>query len=260
MLQLPRIEWFFLAAITTLTAVLAAKLFWTGLFRTYRAFAAFLVFSVARVLLMGGVKFNAGQYMSFFMITESVQLFLYVLMTMEFYGLIFRQFPGIRKVSQYALAGSLVAATVVSFLTLSADLGDRARYTLSALDQFMVAERGVVSSMVLLILLMTAFLAYYPVPLPRNLVAHSAIFAVFFLSKSTLILYRNLTGASMDRVYSLAIMGVAGACLCTWFALLRRSGEEIAVVVGHMWDRSEEQRLIAQLKGVNSALARLSRE
>lgn len=260
MLQLPRIEWFLLAAITTLTAVLAAKLFWTGLFRTYRAFTAFLVFSVARVLLLSGVKFSAAEYMSFFMITESVQLVLYVLITLEFYGLVFRQYPGIWKLSQWALGASLIVAIGVAFLTLSADMGARPGYELTALDHFMIAERGVLSSIVLLILLMTAFLAYYPVPLPQNLVTHSHVFAIFFLTKSALILYRNLTGASMDRVFSLAIMGVAGACLCTWIVKLRRSGEETAVVVGHLSDRNEEQRLMAQLKGVNSALARLSRE
>jgi len=32
------------------------------------------------------------------------------------------------------------------------------------------------------------------------------------------------------------------------------------VVVGRLSDREEEERLIAQLKGVNSALARMTRE
>ncbi len=259
MFQLPRTEWIFLAAITTLTAVLAAKLFWTGLFRVYRAFAAFLVISVVRVVALTMMTPNAAEYVTFYIVTESIQLILYILIVMELYGLIFRQYPGIRTGSQWALGSALMASMVVAFLSLSPDMGARlARGT--AFDQLMVAERGIVSSMVLLILLVTAFLAWYPVRLPHNLVVHSGVFAVYFLSKSALILYRNLTGVAADRTISLVVMGLAGLCLCLWIVKLQRIGETSTVVVGRLSDREEEERLIAQLKGVNSALARMTRE
>ena len=260
MLQLPRTEWYFLAVITLLTAVLAAKLFSNGLFRTYRAFTTFLVVSVLRVVLMRFFTFSPSLYRDFFITTEAIQLVLYVWMVMELYSLIFRNYPGIRTASQIALGAALLLALVVSFLSLSSDMAARAKPTISILDQFMIAERGVISSMVILILLITAFLAYYPVPLPSNLILHSAVFAVYFLSKSALILFRNLTGSSVDRFLSLSVMGLAGICLVIWFAGMRKAGEQSSLIVGHRWDPREEQRLVAQLKGMNSALARISRE
>lgn len=260
MLELPRMEWLSLAAITLLTAVLAAKLFWVRLASSYPAFTAFLVFSVARVVVLGLVKMGPTMYRYYYIGTEAVQLGLYILMVLELYRHVFNQYPGIRTVSQWVLGGALAASLVVSFLTLSADMAGRPRLPLAMLDQFMIAERGVVSTLVLMMLVVTAFLAYYPVRLPLNLVVHSGVFAVYFLSKSGMILYRNITAEKIDRTISLGIMGLAGICLCTWLVMLSRKGEAKSTVVGHLWDRGEEERLIAQLKGVNSALARMSRE
>ena len=260
MLQLPRTEWYFLTVITLLTAVLAVKLFSNGLFRTYRAFTTFLVISVLRVVVLRFFTLSPVAYRDFYIVTEAMQLVLYVWMVMELYRLVFRNYPGIRTASQVALGAALLAALVVSFLSLSSEMAARSKPNMTVLDQFMVAERGVVSSMVLLILLITGFLVYYPVPLPSNLIVHSAVFAVYFLSKSALILYRNITGGTADRMLSLSVMGLAGICLCIWATLLRKSGEQQAVVVGHSWNPDEEERLIGQLKGMNSALARISRE
>ncbi|MBS1829964.1 MAG: hypothetical protein JST93_31990 [Acidobacteria bacterium] len=260
MLQLPRTEMYFLTAITLLTAALAVKLFSTGLFRTYRAFTTFLVISVLRVAVMATVTLSPTRYRDFFIATESLHLILYVWIVMELYSLTFRKYDGIRTASQLAMGGALLVSLVLSFLSLSTDMAARSKPTIAILDQFMIAERGVVSTMVILILIITAFLAYYPVPLPSNLILHSAVFAIYFLSKSALILYRNLTGASADRFISLGVMGLAGLCLCIWIAGLRQAGEQTAIIVGHRWDPSEAERLIAQLKGMNSALARISRE
>ncbi|MFN7938899.1 MAG: hypothetical protein U0R19_36560 [Bryobacteraceae bacterium] len=260
MLQLPQMEMYFLTAITLLTAVLAVKLFSNGLFRTYRAFTTFLVISVLRVIVMRTVTLSPIRYRDFFIATESIQLVLYVWIVMELYSLTFRKFDGIRTASHLAMGSALLVSLLLSFLSLSTDMAARAKPSIALLDQFMIAERGVVFTMVLLILLITAFLVYFPVPLPSNLILHSAVFAVYFLSKSALILYRNLSGSTADRMVSLGVMGLAGLCLCTWIAAMRPAGESSSLIVGHLWDPAEEQRLIAQLKGVNSALARISRE
>ncbi|MBL8178697.1 MAG: hypothetical protein JNK48_28745 [Bryobacterales bacterium] len=259
MLELPKAEWYLLAAITLLTGVLAAKLFYVGLAGRYRAFTVFLVFSVARVVVMGVVKMDAAVYRHFYIGTELVQLVLYVSMVVELYRLVFEQYTGIRNVAVWTLRGALAVALVISFLSLSADMGGRKHVAMSLLDGFMMAERGVISTLVLVLVAMTGFLAYFPITLPVNLVVHSGVFAVYFLSKSALILYRNVVG-TVDRGMSLSIMVLAGMCLCTWIVLLRRRGEALSKVVGRPWNRSEEERLIAQLKGVNSALARMTRE
>jgi hypothetical protein len=162
--------------------------------------------------------------------------------------------------SRWVFAGAMTLALVVAFWTLSLEVNARARAHWTPLEQLTVLERGVLSTLVLLIVLMTAFLVWFPVRLPVNLGWHAMVFSLYFLSKSSLILYRNITGSAVDRSVSLAVMGLAGVCLSIWIIMLKPSGESASIVMGHRWDQAEERRLIAQLKDVNSALTKMARQ
>jgi hypothetical protein len=116
-------------------------------------------------------------------------------------------------------------------------------------------ERTVMSSLVVFLLLASAFLVYYPVPLGRNVVVYLIGYALYFSTKATLAFINNL-GYTENRALSTLDMGVALVCLICWLFALSRRGEEKRLVVGHQWNPADEQKLRAQLDAINASLLR----
>ena len=114
-------------------------------------------------------------------------------------------------------------------------------------------------SLVLFVLLVSAFLVYYPVPLGRNVIVYSMGYAVFFLTRAAVTLLLNL-GQNWARPLSDVAMAVSVACLILWIFALRRAGENKRVVVGHQWNPGDNQRLLARLDAINTSLLRSGRK
>jgi hypothetical protein len=280
-------------AVAALSALLAASLWTRGLARLYPVFTFFLAYGALRSLIVATVKFSSTAYAYFFIITELVQMTLYVLMLLELYGLVFDKFPGIRAASRLALSVALGVSILLSAVSLAPEMAaneKRRNDNLKSsknkqsvtpekalpksgqskpqpsgqdrrwlLDLFMISERGILLSLVLMILAMSAFLGWYPIDLPRNVIVHSMVFAAFFVSKAIIILYRNIGHYQVGLEWRCAVMVVGVVCLLIWMGGLRKAGEMARVKVAP-WNRENERELVAQLKGINAALGRLARE
>jgi hypothetical protein len=102
------------------------------------------------------------------------------------------------------------------------------------------------------------FLAYFPVPLARNVRVHLCVFAVYFAVRTGLSFVRSVFGpewAPTINVFS-HLLGIA--CLVAWTALLARLGE-ITPLVRHSHPASDA-RLLAQLESINDTLLRSTRK
>lgn len=123
----------------------------------------------------------------------------------------------------------------------------------------LIVDRVVVVALVVLVLLITAFLVYYPIPLSKNTVVYSLGFAVYFLAKAGGRVVENVSGNWYGQV-NLLLVVVPTACLIYWILALNQKGEEKTVVVGHRWNPGSEERLLAQLKEINASLLRAARK
>jgi hypothetical protein len=105
-----------------------------------------------------------------------------------------------------------------------------------------------------LLLVFTGFLAYFPVPVNRNLVVHTRIFACYFLFKTALLVFRNVV--SEDYLYSLNILMqvLSTITLMAEALLLTRQGETVKALTSRRSDPEVEGRLIAQLDAINRTL------
>jgi hypothetical protein len=113
--------------------------------------------------------------------------------------------------------------------------------------------------LLILILLITGFVLYYPVPLGRNIPVYLIGYAVYFVTNATTIFIRNL-GHYWSRPISDVQMVVYFTCLLFWLFALNRAGETKRVVVGHHWSPSDERKLLAQLEAINDSLLRSARK
>lgn len=112
--------------------------------------------------------------------------------------------------------------------------------------------------MLIFLLVMSAFMAWFPVRMTRNGALYVAGFVVYFLSRATGLLLTNLA-PRFQASFDIAMLSVSFACLMVWLFALRRKGEETTVVTGASRDPARVQHLTRQLDAMNARLAAVAR-
>jgi hypothetical protein len=234
--------------------ILCVRLFREGLHRIYPYFFLYLVLELLQTLIPFWVPLPSRAYRDLFVLSQTLIVVFYALVVLELYSVILRNREGIARIARRFIAVTLVLAILAATLLLRLE-----RNTATMTGYLFAFERTVMLSLVLSVLLIGAFLVYYPVPLGRNVIVYMAGYAALFLTATTVTLIQNL-GYFWDRLLGGVNMGVFVACLIFWLMMLNRQGENQRVVVGHQWNPSDEPRLIAQLDAINATLLRSGRK
>lgn len=239
--------------------VLLLRLGTMGLAKSYRFFCLYLLVRLVKtsalLFLDRSTDAYGWTYVSFVPITG----ILVVLVVLELYGLVLRDHPGIVTLGRWVVSGGLVLAFVIAVVSLYPDLGNPAeKYPI--LLYFNVFQRALDSALLVFLLLLTAFLVWFPVPLSRNIILHTIVFGTYFSSEALLLLIRNVVGPDPTRILSTINLGVESFCLVAWILFLNRKGEQKSVVFGHRWRLEDSEHLVEQLNTVNSALLRTARK
>jgi hypothetical protein len=250
--------WLKIASVVAL-GILLLKLYWTGLFRIYRYFVAYVMVELVRGLVMSSMNSRTNLYAEVYFITQPLIWFFFIMVIMELFSLVLRNHKGIETLGRRALLGALVLSAVIAASTLVMNLQmDSPDYRF--LNDFLVLERLIMSSLLLFVILLTAFLSYFPVTLNRNILVHASIFGFYFLARGTVLVFRNVLGPAV--VNQLNPWANAGGLLCLlgWIILLTRSGEQRAAKAGARRSAGDEERVLAQLEAINSTLLRSARK
>src|SRR5690348_13063401 len=178
-------------------ATAALRLYQRDLNRVYRFFFAYLIFTTFRSLVLLPFKVNSFTYAILYLVTAPLLWVFYVLVVLELYSLVLRNYSGIYSLGRWTLYGALFSAVVVSFLALIPAWGNEI-YRLHFWTT--TVERGVVFSLVIFLLLIMLFLSRYPVALSRNILVHAVVYTVLFLGVSMTILVRTVLGHEVMRV------------------------------------------------------------
>ena len=153
------------------------------LHRVYRMFAAYVLFRTARSVALATLPpvwyavhqqpytpYGNNVYGWLWALTEPIVWILQVLVVLELYSLVLQNHKGIASLGRWTVLAGLTIAVVLSSITLPSELSHSAeKYAI--LRCFFLANRGVDASLVLFLLFITAFLAWFPVPLNRNVPA-----------------------------------------------------------------------------------------
>ena len=236
-------------------ALLLRKLSVSHLLKTYRYFSCLIAVETARLLFMSSLTPRSETYAHAYFITTPIIWVLYVLVVLELFQLTLRNHIGIASLGRKAVTTGLVVSVLVSSATLLFDL--QRNIEGAFLFNFMLLERMVMTSLLVLLLCLIGFVSYFPVPLSRNIRTHACIFAVYFTVRTLLLFIRLWFG--LEVVVALNVIGavLATACLFTWTVLLSEAGE--ALPARHIPSSSEE-RLLAQLEAINDSLLRSARK
>jgi hypothetical protein len=229
---------------------LVIRFWWTGLYRVYVYFFAYLVANVVQSAVLGSVPYSGVFYRYAWTVTEFLINCCLALTVLELYSIVLKDHPGIASLSRRYIKVTLGLAVVVSLMLLPLEKVPKGVVVAS-----LIFERATLSSLAIFVLLMAAFLAYYPVQLSRNVIFYSIGYAVYFLTKATARLIENLSNHWYAE-FDILFVGVSTACMLLWLFTISRKGETKTAVIGHRWKRADEERLLAQLKAINASLSR----
>jgi hypothetical protein len=254
------IQWFSLLG-SLLTAV---KLYQSGLYRRYRVFFAYFVFRVPDAAYPLLVDVKSPVYFYFWVFTEPLVWVFYVWVVLELCRLALERHPGLYTLGKWAMYVGMAVSVTLSVLSVLAKFKaappqrSRSLHT-SILGYFLAADRGVTFCMAVFLLLMLLLLSRYPVRLSRNVVLHTTLYTIFFLSNTLSIILVSVFGLHLFTTIDTGLMGVSALCILAWLIFLTPRGEEVRVNIPHFAPESE-RRILYHLDALNSTLLRVSRK
>ncbi|HOL73029.1 MAG TPA: hypothetical protein PLA43_16490 [Bryobacteraceae bacterium] len=243
-----------------------------ALHRIYRFFAAYLLFRVFRAVLLAAVPpvarlldsrpdlpFATNAYAWVWVVTQVILWFFYILVVLELYSLVLQNYKGIATLGRWALLGGLVVSLIFSSVTLWTDLSNPGEQ-FPTLLYLLAIDRGILSSLVVFLLLITGFLVWCPVPLSRNVVVHCIAYAAYFLPLAVAVLLRNVMGSQVTQVVNIALSCITTVCLAVWIVFLNREGETRLFRILRRPAPQDEEMLVEHLAAINSTLLRAARK
>lgn len=243
-----------------LAAVLALllRLSVLGLFRIYRSLFFYLLTYTLQFVATAVFPIRSHAYSYSYIVGESANVALSMLVVVELYKLALASQPALarfgRKTVAYALALAAFVAAGGVMLDAVVPAGEsRFRH------YFFTAERTMDFTILMFLLLITAFMMWFPVKVRRNIVLYIVGFVVFYFSRTFGLLMINLLPPASLQVIANILMSCSFGCLIAWLVGLRRENEDATTTVGHRWNPAAIERLSDQLDAINAALTRFGR-
>jgi hypothetical protein len=241
------------------SALTAAKLFHSGLYRCYPVFFAYIVFGVPNGIWPFFVDSRTTAYLLWWTVTGAISWVFYVLLVLELYRLVLDKYKGIYTLGRRFMYLGVAVAVTISALSLIPKINPQTPQRSRILPYFNAAERGIDLSLAIFILLLLLFLAVFSVPLARNVRIHAAVYSVFFISNTLVFLLRSRFGLRMQNQVDLLLTATFCGCLIAWLFLLSPKGETVPTPVRAV-SPGEEQRILVHLEALNRTLLKSSRK
>ncbi|MGA2135701.1 MAG: hypothetical protein ABSH50_25700 [Bryobacteraceae bacterium] len=240
--------------------MLSVRLTLSGLHRRYRAFFIYLIFAALQEGVLGSINPAGKPYYYIWAYTEPVAWVLYVWVVLELYGLVLEDYQGLATVGRWALIAGIVLALAASGLSLIIPSQHTPQGHL--MTYYYVTERAVYFSLVVFLVSILGFLLQYPIVLSRNIIVHSMVFSVYFVSTTIIYTVLSTSGLEKERLEIVGdvMNGINIAALGVWLVMLNKAGESLKQRLRPAWMPGREEDLVHQLNQLNTALLRATRK
>ena len=249
-----------------LCIALIGRLLVLRLHTVYRVFCAFLIFELFSSSIALLETFLGSPRLDYRVTWLCLRVLAWALSLWTIYALlaaILAKLQGILEFSRWILNITFVLAILIAVATAAPEYSvSGACPTCQPIDRAvlvgLVIERVISMCLLLAILSILAFILWFPVRMPRNLVVFSVGFAIFFATKTSLLLARSYWSPESSRILSQAVALILGACFAYWALFITRGGEA-TVQIGHSWQAGDRERLMSQLESLNTSLLKTAR-
>jgi hypothetical protein len=237
---------------------LLIRLSFLRLIPVYRWLTAYLLAYALAFLITAPIPIRSKLYGNIYMLVESINVILSILVVQELVGLTLARHPAVAIFGRKVVAVTMGLAALLAaggVMLDSAVLPGQSKL----MHRFFTAERSLDFALLVVLLAVGVFMLWFPVELRRNIVLYIGGFAVFYFSRTFGLLMINLLPPASLMVITNILMSCSVGCLIAWFFGLRRENEDTTTVVGHRWDPGAIERLSGQLETINTALVRFGR-
>jgi hypothetical protein len=243
---------------TALTAAVLLKLWVTGLAKIYRLFFCYLTADFFTSIGALSIQYDTKAYGRFYFTSQTVKVVIAAWVLVEIYPLALERTPALARFGRNAVGYILGLAAVVPLI---AAFLDRASSPHPYLRAFLLFEQTLNATIAIFLILISLFIAWFPVRMRRNVILYISGFIVWLLSHAAAVHVVNQWSGNkqVGLVVNSIQMCLFIGCLLFWLLEFRREGEVRTAVVGHLWNRAEAERLTEQLDAINDSLERLRR-
>lgn len=238
------------------SALMAIRLYRTGLYLLYPIFFAYFTFRIPNNTWPFLFEHSSSVYQQIWICSELIVLTFYILMVRELYRLVLEKYRGLYTLGRWAMYVAMTVSVIISGLSLLPRIKPTTAQRSKIMAYVLATDRGVETALAIFIVLLLLFLSRYPVRLSRNVRIHAVIYSIFFLSNTFVVLMKSLFGLRMVEAVDTSMMGVAAVCVVAWLFLLTPQGAEAPAPVVTLGPQ-HEHRLLTQLDSLNAALLKV---
>lgn len=239
-----------------LTLAVLWRLWSAGIAAIYKLLFFYLAVDFLLTTAALRIQANTDWYAYSYISGQTAKILVAALVLVEIYSRSLENTPALAQFVRNSVAYVLAAAAIFPVVLLLLDRSP-ARYPL--LRGFFLFEQTMGATMGIFLVLLSLFLAYFPVRLRRNVFFYSSGFIAWALTHSAAVfLVNHAPGNQRFRAtVNLFQATIQASCLLYWLLGMRQEGETRTAVVGHLWSREEAERLTGQLAAINTSLERM---
>ncbi len=237
--------------------VLLGRLWSQRLVRVYPFLTIFLGAETLQGVVLLPLSNYSDIYGWIFVSSTPVIWILAYLVVLELYRLILEDYPGIASVGRKAITWCMGLALVVSFAYAIPDLGSP-RGQFPILRIYFIAERSMVLSLLLFLVLIQVFLLHYKLRLSRNRLVYATGYALYFGVVVAQDVMLTALGIRVVDTVGLVTAVSGGVVLLAGTFLLSAKGE-VKVQLEATDSSADRARLQQQLTDINRLLSRAAR-
>ena len=248
------LQWITLAG----SALTAAKLFQTGLFRRYPAFFRYFVYQSLNGIWPLFLSSGSRAYFYLWISTEPVNWLFYFLVVKELCRLVLEKHRGLYTLGRWAMSAATIVALLLSVLSLVPRIPPPKHKISDLMPWVLAADRGITLGLAVFLLVLMFLLRKYPVTLSRNVVLHATLYATFFISNTLDVAISSALDVKLYALVDTGFLIVSAGCVLTWLFCLNPSGETVPVKLP-FFRPEDEQRILDKLESLNGTILKLSR-
>jgi hypothetical protein len=218
---------------------------------SYKAFGAFLLIHGGLLLVVSTLRPGTNRYAYTYLYGQGLLWLVYLWVVVELYQKVLTLYPAIVGMAKYVVVLAMGASLVGSPKELSAG-----NWGSDIILRHMAIQRAVTAAMCLHMILLTWFLGWLLVRLPRNTVYHTVLFFFYFLAEAIGNLYRILTGVQVDAAVNLGLQICTLLAFVGWMVLIQEEGEALPQTEAYAGSSSA---MIRAMEQVNRSLSRGAR-
>jgi len=236
------------------------KLWSTGLMRVYKLLFCYVAFDALSSVALVYIPYHTYLYGIYYFSAQGVKIIIAACVSVEIYSLALEHHPALARFVRSGVGYILLAAAFIPLIFEAVNPVSSGAEPIR--HAYLLFEQTMNATIAIFLILITIFMAWFPVRMRRNVIVYIGGFVVWTLTRSAALHLANQFHGNRPAIHAVnsVLNWVVIACLLLWLVGLRRGGESRTTVVGHLWNRAEGQRLAEQLEAINDSLERMRRK